>query len=312
MSDTPKPREFWIEVDMALITAQAELNQLYADNHNLQVDHDVCFQEAEKLKVEIERLTNQYNEQLDLARHRAVELEKVKHYEDLYRAKTDQVMRFSAGNEEYHAKNLALTQELEQAKAEVKRLHDKYDFQHLVQDNARLTQELEQTKEGNEKVYNRGVTKGVDALQPEIEKLKAECVRLNKIVSYEEIDKLKLELEQAKATLNQGISPHQYVRVDWANEVIGHERAKNLELEAELERAKAEGDALAVHCNTFNEQVNKLTLMAVLNRDKLLKAFAVAIGVKDASGWSTGISILKELGFEDEAEWVLSEQGEKE
>lgn len=42
-------------------------------------------EEVVKLKAEIERLTNQYNEQLDLARHRAVELEQAKaEYTDVW------------------------------------------------------------------------------------------------------------------------------------------------------------------------------------------------------------------------------------
>lgn len=112
---------------------------------------------------------------------------------------TECLKRANEGFEEFERKFYLVSEELEKAKETITRLEDmrfhnenwKTEYNTLTielektqfrlegeqNNSSRLSQELEQTKEGNEKAYNRGVTKGVDALQPEIEKLKAELER---------------------------------------------------------------------------------------------------------------------------------------
>lgn len=83
----------------ALVAAQVEIEKLKAELNLIKVsqekyqsgewyriresEYDALVNERDKLKSENERLTNQYNEQLDLARHRAVELERAKAENDI-------------------------------------------------------------------------------------------------------------------------------------------------------------------------------------------------------------------------------------
>lgn len=169
-----------------------------------------------------------------------------------------------------------------------------------------------------------------DRVEEEIEKLKAEIERANAEHERQQYD-IRCKHQSTINELDQMKFEYDNSELAYQRLTQELERAKEYEslykgkqdqvirftekiekLENELERANEASEVRRLHLYEATKEASRLSLLAVLNRDKLLKAFAVAIGVKDASGWSTGISILKELGFEDEAEWVLSEQGEKE
>lgn len=149
---TTKPREFWIRPDEPfggehICSHPIPINEGY-DFFQKDAVHVIEYSALVDAQAEIERLTNQYNEQLDLARHRAVELEQAKsddaktqlaleHVRGLLDEKTLELERIEALRE-------GDLQFLNAAEHETEQLAQ--NFHNLQIDHDKLFIELEQAK----------------------------------------------------------------------------------------------------------------------------------------------------------------------